>query len=255
MKSKPTAYDAKPEAIRRLYEVFASYPARPDMPRCEHCLPTEEVERLCSAPLTDLSDNNLHYYVWHAMLTVGDSIDFRHFLPRIFEVMLCADGSIDAVTVVGKLLYADWRRWPGREQQAIGAFFDYWWEDLLSRYPASHTADSFLCAIAVAVDDIQHLLDSWHGNWQPPALRHLAETLNWCGPDLVAGGELSNPWWPQPPVAANAFRDWLLSGPTKKKLESAFFRYAEEPFAKEISDAAQWYDWIAEARRRGPQRP
>ena len=125
------------------------------MPHCKHCATAKELTQLCSIPLTSLSDGNLYNYVWHSVWTVGDSMDFRHFLPRVFEVMLCGDGSMGAEIVVGKLGYSDWRKWPRPEQAAVENFLMYWWTDLLSRYPALHMADSCLCSIALAIEDIQ----------------------------------------------------------------------------------------------------
>jgi hypothetical protein len=255
MDKKPNPHDGKPGAVRRLYEVFAHYLARPTAPECEFAYEVDDLVRLYSIPVTDLSGSDLKYYVQHAMLTVGDSVDYKHFLPRVFEVMLCEDGSVDPEIVVGKLSYADWRRWPRQEQEAIEAFLDFWWSDLLTHFPASHDADTCLCSVALAINDISPYMELWQHDWGPPAIRHLADLFITCGHYLLTTDDAFSPWWHDRPVAATCYRDWLLSDATRAKLESAFFRFAEEPYAEEISEAVRWFDMATHARQRRASPP
>jgi hypothetical protein len=233
-------------SIRRLYEVFARYPARPDMPRCEHCATHEEIECICRGPLEEMSDGNLAYYTMHAPHTVGEVVDLKHFLPRIFEIMLCEGGSIDAEIVVGKLTHAHWKRWPPVERKAVAAFLAEWWKHLLSQYPAKHQADDCLCAIAQAEDDLSPFLELWRESMNPEAIQHLATVMDSNYSRLMENGLLFSPWWGERLSQMNQLRDWLLSPLTGRQLESAFFRYSTAPFAKQISDAVQQFAWVQE---------
>lgn len=246
---------SKPEAIRGLYEVFKRYPARADMPRCEHCAPKVDLEYLCKKALSDLTDDALHHYTWHAISTVGEVVDFKHFLPRIFETMLWAGGSIDAEIVVGKLPYGRWRDWPAQEQEAVSAFFVAWWEHLLSRYPAEHEAQAVLCAIAQAEDDLSPFLDYWRRCPGPEPVRHLAGVLAFHYGELMEDQPLSGPWWEQRPKQMSQLRDWLLSPLTGKTLNEAFFSYGECSFAKQLSDAVEQIEWVQEAMARKSKLP
>lgn len=57
------------------------------------------------------------------MTTWGNVDDYRHFLPRIAELISSgqAGGSygVDLDMVGNKLAYAKWRAWPDEEQRAI----------------------------------------------------------------------------------------------------------------------------------------
>lgn len=234
----------KPQAIRRLYEVFARYPARSDMPRCEHCATKDEIARLCATPLAELTEGSLNFYSLHAISTVGEVVDFKHFLPRMFESMLWGNGAIDVEIIVGKLPYGRWREWPSEEQAAISAFFSAWWSHLLSHYPAEHEAEECLCAIAQAEDDISRFLDFWRQCTGPHAMQHLAATMEWNYCKLMDEQPLFNAWWQERPKQMSQLRDWLLSPLTGKALEEAFFKYAEQPFAKLLSDGIQQFGWV-----------
>lgn len=238
----------KPEAIQRLYKVFSRYPARPDMPRCEHCAPTEEIERLCSVPLADLTAEDLYYYVLHAIGTVGEVVDFKHFLPRVFELFLWADdGSNDLEIVTGKLNDGNWRHWPTNEQEATSAFLFDWWKNCLSRDQVEFEAESLLCAIAQAEDDLCQFLAHWRQCGGPNAVLHLAKMLNWSCDVLATGQPLPSPWWAEREPQMSQVRDWLLSPLTGKALDAACSTYAKKPFACQLREAAQQFRQIRHA--------
>jgi hypothetical protein len=78
-------------------------------------------------------------------------------------------------------------------------------------------------------------------------LRHLAATMTSDYGWLVETHAVWNPWWKERPQQMSQFQAWLLSPLTGKALEDGFFAYAREPFAKELSDAAQQFAWVQEA--------
>ena len=251
----PAANQDKPEAIRKLYHVFARYLARPSMPRCVHSAGAEEIARLCSRPLGDLSQGELANFAWHAMSTIGDAADFKHFLPRIFELMIWDGNLLDAEILVNKLTCATWRHWPAQEQQAISAFFFDWWKNLLSHYPAQHEAEECLCAISQAEDDLSRYLDYWRGCRNIEALLHLARTVG-----SQNGLLMSRP--PTSPLLRENYTgpfvqilQWLLSPQTDQMLNEAVSKYAATEPAKMLSDACQQMQWVREALARNQSPP
>jgi hypothetical protein len=112
-RTETEAREALQATIEGLYAVFASYPLRPQVVGCPCCVSAEDEARLHSKPLRELEIADLEKYASHALLTWGDEDDFRHFLPRLFEL---ADlehlSSSDLHIIFGKLRHAGWRAWP-----------------------------------------------------------------------------------------------------------------------------------------------
>lgn len=84
------------EAIERLYSTFGSYPLRDRIDSCPCCRGPQETRHLHTKTLRELSAEDHGLYAFRAMTTVGDVDDFRHFLPRILELVaeLPADKSV-----------------------------------------------------------------------------------------------------------------------------------------------------------------
>ena len=75
-------------AVEKLYKVFSRYSLRRHVEGCPCCVHEEDKRALESKPLQNLSAAELGRYSFKAMTTWGDKDDFRHFLPRIFELMV-----------------------------------------------------------------------------------------------------------------------------------------------------------------------
>lgn len=236
-----------PTAVENLYRVFAQYPARPGMPYCAHCMTVEDMRHLTATPLMEMEESHLYHYAWHAS-TVGEVVDFKHFLPRIFHKMLYEGSMIDPELVTGALGHTNWLTWPAEEQSVVRSFLTAWWHHLLSMYPANHDAGSCLCAIAMVFDDLTPFLDYWRQCRNVEALRHLANLVAWNYGRLMEDVPLFNAWWEQRPAQMEQVRQWILAPATKAMLEDAFWRFRDDPSAKELSDAVQQVAWVHEAR-------
>lgn len=241
----------RPEAIRNLYRVFSVYRGSPEMPFCDCCATREEIEQLFARPLSQLDPGDFGTFSNHVALTVGETNDFKHFLPRIFEVMVYADNSpMGPESLIGRLDYVHWRTWPQAEQEALSAFFLAWFRHVLAAFPAEYTAEDCLAAIAQAQDDLSPMLDHWRvclGAKEEAALRHLAGVFDWNYGDLMQTGDLSGVYWEDHPGPRGQFREWLTAPLTGRLLEAGFFRFQDAPFAKELSDALQQFGWVREA--------
>src|SRR5215471_10710000 len=108
-------------ATETLYTVFAAYERKEHMESCPCCRGPESLRPLFGRPLRQLTAEDLHSYAFAAMTTMGDVDDFRHFLPRILE-LLKDDGflaSVDREVVLSKLRYGHWGTWVEEEQSAV----------------------------------------------------------------------------------------------------------------------------------------
>lgn len=88
----------------------------------------------------------------------------RHFLPRLFELIVYSPiQPTDVEVLFGKLPYGEWRTWAKEEQQAIETYFHALWVDAINAFePDGYTyANAYLCAIARAVDDMTPYLEQW----------------------------------------------------------------------------------------------
>src|SRR4051812_3921753 len=114
------------QSVAGLYGAFAGYPLRSHIESCPCCRGPKETRHLHTKPLRELTAHDLELYAFRAMTTVGDVDDFRHFLPRILE-LLPHDFPVDKEVVLSKLKYAGWAQWPPAERAAVKRFLvDLW---------------------------------------------------------------------------------------------------------------------------------
>jgi hypothetical protein len=78
-------------------------------------------ELLNSKPLRELSDLDFCDYHHLAVQHVGNANNYRHFLPRLLE--LIAKGKLDGSTLLDKLASAEAASWPIGERRIIRDFF------------------------------------------------------------------------------------------------------------------------------------
>jgi hypothetical protein len=94
-------------AIEDLYRVFAGCRLDPHVEGCPHCVSDRDHARIHSRPLRSLSGDDLGRYAFKAMTTWGNERDFRHFLPRILELLVSNDLDPPTEVVLGKLAYGN----------------------------------------------------------------------------------------------------------------------------------------------------
>lgn len=167
------------QVIESLYRRFAYHRASFQC-YCTCCVTPEDIRRLMSKRLRELSGEDLEQYVRKAMTTWGDVEDFKHFLPRIVELFLCGSRQIESYEVAVKLKEAQWLEWPREECEVVLDAWDVAWRTLLksgsSRAYAS--AFRFLKDISEFEPDISRWLKLWtdqEGYWPR---WHLADFIN-----------------------------------------------------------------------------
>jgi hypothetical protein len=206
-------------AVDNLYVTFEPYPLHPDTGPCSCCHNPIEEQKLHGKPLRNLTEKDLEKYAFDALLTWGDVEDFKHFLPRIFELAVLhhdTDTFVDPEVICRKLRYGDWRSWPEPEQQSIDNFLQILWSSLLKIEPQPFCGwliEDWLCGFAQA------------GNSPAPYLHTLLtvetdnERINLAA--FIADTDFTNPvpsdgYWNEVRDFYDEVVEWVRSGAVKQ---------------------------------------
>lgn len=225
------------DTTERLYATFAYYPLRHPVVGCTCCVSREDQARIAAKPLRQLNGDDLERYCWKAMSTWGDANDFRHFLPRILELVsdpMQWSALPDLFIVFGKLPYGHWETWPTTEQEAIISYLLALWRWLLTDPTESIgglDASAYLKELLDAQIDCTLFLHIWREIHTPSSLCQLAKFVRYY------------PWGNGLPKHM-PIKAWLREAATKKALEEGFYTYMDEPWAGELALAVEVVEWF-----------
>ncbi len=178
-------WEALRQATEVLYETFAGYPLRDTIEGCiPHCVDASDDARIRAKPLRELSGNDLFTFLFNNCAgTWGNVEDFKHFLPRLFELasLMLAGQRCSLITEqLGSAIWqSDYSAWPASERHALDAFCMAWWRAALVTPPATSyygeaTAETVLVTVAQFTDDLSPYLAAWRDMRTLPALTYLA---------------------------------------------------------------------------------
>ena len=111
-----------------LYSAFHRYPLKSRIEGCPHCELQIADAVLHTKELGQLSWNDLQIFIAKSMTTFGDVDDFKHFLPRIFELYITDywNAAYDFGLFLSKLEYGRWTTWPQSERESVLGLYDSW---------------------------------------------------------------------------------------------------------------------------------
>ncbi len=217
-------------AIEQLYAVFDRYPA----PHTLEMSPLENRLRfaglLSSTPLRELVDDELGLYADSALWTVGDADNYRHFLPRIFEIAVAGAPhrfGFAPEVIAAKLGYAKWRSWPFVEQQAIENVVRAAWRRSLGWHVDTADPIPWLEAIAALGMSTSQALDAWEKDPSAKALLQCARFAIESMPKIAKGKT----------VIDAMVTEWLQS---KKLAETLFAAAVELPLTNDEREQLAW---------------
>ncbi|MBZ9750411.1 hypothetical protein K7W42_06000 [Deinococcus sp. HMF7604] len=175
------------------------------------------------------------------MTTWGDDVDFKHFLPRLLE-LIAHDQLSSAESLLGKLTYGQWWSWPDQEYAAVDAFLHAWWDDVLAREEVKDPWEpcevaTVLEGIAQASHDLTPYLTHWAEMNTPFAVQHLAAFVLSEAEGLVKG-QLQGAYWTNRPAQAQQVTQWLLDSQQQARLESAAHTQTDTPRREWLEMAA-----------------
>lgn len=231
------------EATEQLYSAFSKYGLRPDTEPCPCCHAPGDEGVVHRKPLRELTARDLRQFADDALYVWGGLADFKHFLPRILELLAINDEAfsfVDPQAVFAKLIYdTHWHTWPADERAAVAGYFSAVWKAVIQTPPEElgfEDAYAWICAISQAEHDISSYLDAWLRSSSVNAARNLAATITQEGlpnlPKPAAG------YWDQCREQWQQLVEWLRLPAVRKKLEGAVDKWAAEPFGGEFYDAA-----------------
>ena len=177
------------EAIEGLYVAFSGYPLPEDTIPCEGCHEPSANDLLHGAPLRELQWKHLAVYSTEALMVWGDLECYRHFLPRIFELVLTAGKWPETPTpemVFGILRYAQWRTWPEQEQDSVERMLRAVWEVVRSNPPIQGgyvDVDQWLCCISQCENDLGRCLNQW--------MKDQRLSASWALSSLILGSTIA----------------------------------------------------------------
>lgn len=139
--------------IYNLYSTFSGYPLKLQIEGCSHCELQNLDSLLHTKKLTQLSWDDLQLFILKIMTTFGDVGDFKHFLPRIFELYVTDywNAPCDFGLFLAKLEYSGWATWPENEREVVLRLYENW---MLQLKGSSLAADKELLEDIVA--DIEY---------------------------------------------------------------------------------------------------
>ena len=211
-------------AIEGLYDAFADYKMSDPLSCCDHCVTADEVRRLRSASLRELTHDDLWTVATNIVSTMGDGNDYRYFVPRMIEG-LTENALYDAEIVFSKLPLVGFPSWPVGERAAVNTYLRAQFNADLGIKPGTRgiwSLGTLLCCIGIAGLDATPYLDAWASSTDESAMQSLIE---FSDADVSPGGRmLENAFWSDCP-ANRQIIDWLHQPSTIAFAERAYDRF------------------------------
>jgi hypothetical protein len=222
--------------IENLYKTFSKY-TTVGIHHCEcGCIVEDDVNKLSSKPLRKLEADDLISYHGRALYTWGDVEHYKHFLPRICE-LISVKRDFSYVTIDEfhvKLDYAEWTKWPKNEQQAIMEYIIADWIDFVNKQN-SEIRDSEIGAYSKFFG-LNEVLRLWQISKNQAALRNFVYFFYYHGSQILNGGLRI-----VDTIYKKEFLDWLKREELNTKLEEVFFQneHTDPDYADKISIVLQ----------------
>jgi hypothetical protein len=226
-------------AIEELYKTFEKYPFKSTIEGCPCCVSDTDKSTLHSKQLRELEDDDISRYAFKAMTTWGDVNDFKHYLPRIFELAATRKLIVDTFVILGKLDYGNWKEWESDEQNSIQKFLKVWWKYDINN--ATYFDSEVLIELNKRIQDLPTMLDDWNVSVDSQGFKNYVDFVESHYPELK-GKNKSFKEFSQDEI--ETLISWIESN--SGQLEEGFFKYEgeDEEFSKTISDTLYMFERV-----------
>ena len=219
-------------SIDQLYLVFGKYRLKPDIRSrsCPCCVDSDEIKMLLFRPLKQLNADELGHFMRSATTTYGDLNDYKHFLPRILELMSVELDLIDDFMTFEKLEYNNWESWDTKETEAIKNFMNALWQNKINDFDITVEDLEFVLKLIGHFLEIDAALEYWTDSETKGSTDLLVEVVfNYNRISFKNQNDV-------------VFINWLNSPAVKLKLECAFFAETNSLMSGRISIAHAMLD-------------
>jgi len=207
------------DAIDGLYKTFSEYPLPDETAPCSCCHSPDANDLLHAEPLRKLNWGHLGSYADDALYVWGDLDCFKHFLPRICDLLVNdSDWKMHTPSpgcVFKKFRYGKWRTWLPDEQLAVEKFLQAIWETVRSNPPIEGgyiDVEQWLCSISLCEGDLSSYLDQWMDDERLSSAWALSSLI--LGSTIAySGADHSVPVWEDTPERAAKVREWFMNVP------------------------------------------
>ena len=225
--------------IEELYKTFSKYPFKSKIEGCPCCVKDSDKSTLHSKKLRELETEDLSYYAFKAMTTFGDLEDFKHYLPRIFELSAKRKLMVDTFVILGKLEYGNWLTWDKGEKSIINKFIQSWWKYDINN---NECFDSeILIELNKVIKDLQEMLDCWSLDLETQGFKNYVDLIEFFYHDLKNKNREFKGFNKE---EVKIFTSWIETN--SNKLEEGFFRFENEDkeFSERVSDILYMFERI-----------
>lgn len=194
-------------------------------------------KELFSKPLKELDNEELNRFTGKAISTWGKVDDFKHFLPRIFELTALYKTPYEIWIAFEKLDLAEWKTWNKAEQDSINEYLIALFENILNdeSEEAQYNFIDYYTAINHFCIDSDSLVSIWDSTKTKAAVIHLSRLIVEQHYAIFDKGVLQG--FNKSHNNVSQLKKWLLNPKTIEMLEKAYFQYQTEKISENISEA------------------
>ncbi len=211
-----------------LYRTFSDYSIPEDLRKrsCECCVNDDEIQILLSKPLNKLSVNEIGHFMRSAISTFGGINDYKHFLPRILELIQNEKNEVtEDFLDYEKLNYGKWKTWKIDEIKAISNYFLSLWEKTIINEKISISEIGNILTIVIRYLDVNDLLIIWEQSNSLKSTEFIVDfVLNEIGLNLAINKKVYY-----------TILEWLSTEVVLQKIENTFFTVKDKKLANRIS--------------------
>ena len=208
-------------ATENLYKTFSKYPFKSTIEGCPCCVTDSDKSTLHSKQLRELEDEDLSRYAFKAMSTWGDVKDYKHYLPRIFELTARRELIVDTFVTLQKLEDGKWKEWDANEKSTIIKFLKEWWKYDINN--ASYFDSEILIELHNKINDFPSMLMDWDLDIETQGFKNYIELIENHYYELA---DRNLTFKMLTDVQVKYFKTWIETN--SKKLEEGFFKYETE---------------------------
>ena len=231
-------------SINTLYKVFSKYPLNPNMkasPLYSKLDIEEWNKEISHKPLQELHGDELSFLAFKVGYTWGNIIDYKHFLPRFFELIAkYNEGLIQSFIVFNKLKYFDWENWPQEEFDAILDFINSLWIQIINDETQTAKFEEIFSSIIKLHPFKDWLLQQWLDAKSNSAIYQFCNFIYFNSPVIVRQNQISSfqEYNKNSSEIEKLFIDWAKIK-MKHKLETTIHRIQNEALKNDTKETLE----------------